>query len=47
MLMLSVGDIEALGRSGVKIPALVPGQKHTPIMLLPATARLAWITLSS
>lgn len=47
MPMLSVGDIEALQRSEVKIPALVPGQKHTPIVLLPATARLVWLTLSS
>lgn len=45
--MLSVGDIEALQGSGVKIPALVPGQKYTPIILLPATARLVWLTWSS
>lgn len=30
MPMLSVGDTEALQRSGVKIPALVPGpEAHT------------------
>lgn len=45
--MLSVGDMEAFGTSGVKISALVPGQKHTPVILLPATARLVWLTLSS
>lgn len=36
-----------MGRSGLKLPAHVPGQKHTPVVLFPATARLVQITLTN
>lgn len=47
MVMLSGGDIYALGRSGLKLEANVCGQKHTHRVLFSATARLVQITLSN
>lgn len=42
-----LGDISALGRGGLKLPANVCGQKHTRCVLLSATARLVQIALSN